>query len=297
MTSPLRHLLHPYCADATDGAAELVLVDISPSHRRLVAFRGKLEGPFCVRARTLRTVYPIESTHAPHEILSAVALVTDPCYWTPELPFIYELTFTCEFADGSTEEIQDSLGLRRWQTRGASFFMNGKRVVLRGAVRDSEDVDWQASVRAETALVVPASPAAPLSEASRLGVPAIVDFRGALTDPYMQMREFAWEPSVVAAIFAESDESLARVGWPPVAVAAAADVQAAERLQASDRVLVAELNGVDKPPAWSAFSDRPVIAIRRGVSYADFHEARAACDRLQADLAPAFDLAGYFVAR
>jgi hypothetical protein len=32
------------------------------------------------------------------------------------------------------------------------------------------------------------------------------------------------------------------------------------------------------------------------VAYADFDEARAACDRLQAELAPEFDLAGYFVA-
>ena len=49
------------------------------------------------------------------------------------------------------------------------------------------------------------------------------------------------------------------------------------------RILAVELHEGERPPAWLAASGKPVIAIRRGVSYADFHEARAACDRLHLD--------------
>jgi hypothetical protein len=44
-------------------------------------------------------------------------------------------------------------------------------------------------------------------------------------------------------------------------------------------------------PNWS----RPTIALRRGVSYTGVEEARRACERMQAELAPQ-SLAGYLVA-
>ena len=80
----------------------------------------------------------------------------------------------------------------------------------------------------------------------------------------------------------------------------------AQQVKADDRIVEAdvaaaadviavELAEGDRPPAWIAKVSKPVIAIRRGRVYADFFEARAACDRLQAELAPDFNLAGYFV--
>ena len=59
--------------------------------------------------------------------------------------------------------------------------------------------------------------------------------------------------------------------------------------------IVAKLDDGERPPRWMATCGRPVVAIRRGAAYAGFEEARIACDRLQAELAPEFDLAGYFV--
>ena len=60
--------------------------------------------------------------------------------------------------------------------------------------------------------------------------------------------------------------------------------------------MVLELQPGERPHAALAHCTLPVIAIRRGESYADFTTARAACDRLQAQLSPEFNLAGYFIA-
>ena len=71
----------------------------------------------------------------------------------------------------------------------------------------------------------------------------------------------------------------------------------ANSLASGVAVIVAMLADGERPPAWMAACGRPIVAIRRGAAYADFEKARADCDRLQAALAPEFDLAGYFVAK
>jgi hypothetical protein len=55
-----------------------------------------------------------------------------------------------------------------------------------------------------------------------------------------------------------------------------------------------ELNPGDRPPAWLATCDKPVMAIRKNIA-SEIPTGRTGCDRLQAELAPKFDLAGYFV--
>ena len=61
------------------------------------------------------------------------------------------------------------------------------------------------------------------------------------------------------------------------------------------QAIIVELQSDQRPPTSLATLNKPMIAIRRGVAFNNLHEARAACDRLQAELAPEFDLAGYVV--
>jgi hypothetical protein len=74
----------------------------------------------------------------------------------------------------------------------------------------------------------------------------------------------------------------------------AAEAPDPKDVEAAADVVAVELAAEERPPSWMASLGKPVIAIRRGGAYANLHEARAACDRLQAELAPEFDLAGYF---
>jgi hypothetical protein len=55
-----------------------------------------------------------------------------------------------------------------------------------------------------------------------------------------------------------------------------------------------ELQSGERPPTWAATCDKPVIVIRNDLE-AEIRTARMSCDKLQAELAPEFDLAGYFV--
>lgn len=301
MTTPLSDLIAPLCASATESGAELILADISPPEQPLVRFHGQLEGPFCVRSRTLRTVLPVAS--APHPGSTGErrqhfsAQVADPCYWTPELPFTYELTLTCELAGGATHIYRGVLGLRRFQPRGASFFLSGARVVLRGVAEPSGNVDWDAAAAAQAAVIVPASAIDRLGEASRRGVMVLVDFRGATGSPQPMLRRLAWEPAAVAALFASPAETVSRADWPLTAAALDPDGPTELPVAPWVRMAALELPAGARPPASIASYSKPVIVIRRGAPYADFIEARAACDRLQAELAPEFNLAGYFVSR
>ena len=60
-------------------------------------------------------------------------------------------------------------------------------------------------------------------------------------------------------------------------------------------LLAIELGPAERPPVWLAHCGRPVLAIRRGADSAQAGDVRRRCDLLQAELAPEFDFAGYFV--
>lgn len=136
-------------------------------------------------------------------------------------------------------------------------------------------------------------------EAGRIGGALVVDLRGQISNWTTALRRFAWFPAVMLVLVDDDAPSpLDGVGSSLVAANVIDAESGPDRLarQPWVSVLAVELEPDQRPPAWVAVCGKPVIAIRRGVSYADFHEARAACDRLQADLAPEFNLAGYFVA-
>jgi hypothetical protein len=55
----------------------------------LVEIRGTLRGPFCERARTLPAEFVFRDLGRQQPGL-AEAVVTDPCWWTEELPHLYQ---------------------------------------------------------------------------------------------------------------------------------------------------------------------------------------------------------------
>jgi hypothetical protein len=273
--TPLNEQLEIFTHRATESAVIVELGDWAGIEVRSF----QLCGPRCERAHTLPATFQADQ--------SGTLLVTDPCYWTPQLPFLYDVELILQLADGTTTTWKHTVGLRRWEIDGRNLFRERRRVVLRGAaVADFDVTDLAAAVDAEMALVVRDPSEAQLQRASELGVSIVADLRGLSPD----VVSYTWQPSVALVLLdtATSKSHAIRT----VSVAHPACGFAANTWP--DAIAI-ELNETNQPPAWAATCGKPVIAIRRQGAYAELAEARRACDQLQADLAPQFDLAGYFV--
>jgi len=252
-----------------------------------------LSGPYCEYSRTLSAEFAFQG-----DPLDQTVIVTEPCYWTPALPFLYNLRLMVQMNDGCEIEQTVKVGLRRWDSEGSHFRLEGKRTVLRGAGKVS---NIEAARSAETSLVVNHYDLAFCAEADRLGVGLVMDLRTTGESLNSVMDQLDWSSSVLLALV--DAEQLSRQGfkqhWPRQCLLAhclTASSAPEELVDPNTEVLVVELQSSERPPAWLASIDRPVVAIRRGVVNDDLQQARAACDRLQAELAPEFNLAGYFVA-
>jgi hypothetical protein len=266
-----------------------------------VGFAGQLEGPVCKFARTLSTSYKVSRPLGGADSGRALAesYVADPCYWTPALPFLYRLVGEVARADGTTLPLDRLIGFRRLRPERASLRLEGERVVFRGAAVASFGVDGLDDARnAGTMLIVGESSEELCLAADGTGVGLIADLRNQSSPLDATLRRLALHPSVMAVILDAEATSAGRQAGLLVAngIRAAAEPSPAD-LHFAPNLFVVELSPGESPPAWMASSRCPVIAVRRGAAYADFTGARAACDQLQADLAPEFNLAGYFVSR
>ena len=287
MTSPTRVMcayteqLEVRTYHATESEVYVKLLDVSDG--QIQAIEAKLTGPHCERSHTLPVTFKTDQRSA--------LLITDPCYWTPQLPFLYEVEFQLQLAEGKLATGKHTLGLCRWEVAGRNLVRERRRVVLRAvSVEEPYDENLLPAVAAEMALVVRDPCASFLQRASELGVPLVIDLRGHLDELTSRLVYYSWQPAVAlvmldAGVRDSSVTPTACVVSPPANLESAALAD----------VVAIELDDAQLPDAWAATCNRPVIAIRRLSSYAELRDARQACDQLQADLAPQFDLAGYLV--
>jgi hypothetical protein len=282
------------CVQLRDATESSVRVTLAASGD--VDLRGEWElyGPRCEYGRTLASTFRGRATEAG----DLEFLVTEPCYWSPTMPFLYELRRTGALADGATH----LLGLRQLIAHGRNLRLGGERIVLRGAW--SQTLDTAAASRAhdsECAVALSATDEFQFSAASQLGAFVLLDATRFEGDLGTLLERVSWQPGVAAVTL--SRERLESARELPGRAAGVLLAQQFDSLDWGDEnsltsgvaVVVAMLNASERPPAWMAACGRPVVAIRRGAAYADFEHARIGCDRLQAELAPEFDLAGYFV--
>lgn len=283
---------------------------------------GELAGPECRRSITLPAGAALADLGPGEAGPLAKAVLTEPAFWTPELPNLYRLTARL-VADGRTvAETTRRIGLRRSGVRGRSLWLEGRRWVPRGVACDSQSCDVKAIHEAGVAAVVVDPPEDFLAAADEAGLAIIAVAEGGSGRPLdadavvERMGMWAMHPAVVITVlpqsFAEADVAavasttrrikgtmvLARVvdgaSPPPIGVPAGIDC-----------VLVV-LEGSSLPhDAWRGGAPPlPLVAWQRNVN------ARAAdrsgCDRLQAALAAwgladgrglqPWDWAGYLVA-
>ncbi len=295
-----------FVGDASDALARVYAAlprESLPEDARLT---GELVGPDCRYSQTLPARIRFVDL-GPGPSLLAEAIVPDPCFWTPDLPFMYSAEL--QLGGANANERMTSLaptvarqpfGIRRLGVQGSSIYLDAKRHVLRGVrLRTATMDDLPAARQAASALYVDEPGDELLREASQEGV---------LLAVRLQCRA---KPDQLLA-------ELARIGrWPAVAmVVLDGEIPAGKelRLAARNTLLAQRMEHCFAPAAelrpWANLlwyelgpdesiealrpTKQPLIVFRPQPDSEDIARRRKNCDRLQADLAPLGDFAGYF---
>jgi hypothetical protein len=283
--------VHIRLRDATESRAVVEVAAIDAEH--VESLRASIRGPKCDYARTL----PGEFSNIAGR---TEIVIQEPCYWTPELPFLYELTVKWRDRAGAEQCSCRDIGLRRLEIRRSSLYWEGKRVVLRGVrVNKLTAETLDAARAAEVALIAIEPSPEQCNLADVQGVPLIADLtRSEAT--IENLTRLANHPSVAIVLLDQLQADASECVKKELILADVMGVDndpsvATPSLPTWANVFAVELKPDSRPPSWLANGGRPVIAIYEGDAYADFQRARLACDELQASLAPEFDFAGYFV--
>lgn len=259
------------------------------------AVTGVVRGPFNAFTQTLPTTTPIVDLGPGKERLGR-AIIVDPCTWSPTSPSTYDVHAQTQNLPAPILH-HDCFGIRRFGIQKQSFFLDGKRWVVRGVFEEGRSAELADFRQLGAALVLRSLNELPgqhevLPQSTRLGVFVIV--RLGEKTPSFPLRTIARYPSS-----------------PIVVLPSAARLTRQHRNEAPNLVFAQRLEDSLAPAEWAdavwlEFTEMddfvcriqginiPIIAVRRyhGDSLA---EARAAIDTLQADLAPIGQFAGYVV--
>jgi hypothetical protein len=296
-----------FAGDSSDALARVYAVLPRAGLPEGAQLEGELVGPYCRSSQTLPARIRFID-RGPGPSLLAEAIVPDPCFWTPELPFLYKVELRAvagEKPDGVITVAAGRLfGIRRLGVEKASIRLDARRFVPRGVYRECVGIADLKQARETTSALFVVDPSEDvLKEASEDGVLLAVRLRA--PDSFTKGR--------VGLLQSE----LARLGrCPAVAVVVLdGDVAAGNELRLTARGTllaqhVASADSLFDPAPWAHLfwwqidagtapaetppQDMPIIVYRPAPENATIEEGRSACDRLQAELAPVGDFAGYF---
>jgi hypothetical protein len=316
---PLQVILGP----CDDMRAEVFVRAAMPVARwQSLRLEGELAGPECRRSITLPAGAALIDLGAGEAGLLAKAVLTEPAFWTPELPNLYRLT-TRLVADGQAVAATTCLiGLRRSGVRGRSLWLEGRRWVPRGIACDPQSCDLAVMRDASVAAIVADPSESLLTAADESGVAIIALAETAngrpldADDLVERIGTWAMHPSVVLAVIprAFTDAQLVAVaantrrlkGTMLLASVVTAASPPPNGVPAGIDCLCVTLDSGDLPhDTWrEAAPTVPLIAWRRGGD--EENAGRSGCDRLQAAVAAwgladgrthqPWDWAGYLVA-
>jgi hypothetical protein len=299
------------CADERAEVRVRPAGSTAPAGCRIV---GTLTGPRRGRDTTL----PVTARLQPTAVAGVFrAVLTEPAYWTPDLPNLYRLEAMLEGDDVAARRVDRLVGLRRLGVRGRSLWLDGRRWVPR-AVRASGIQGIMACKPAMLAAVVgdPDEPLLARTDVLGIAVLAVVSTAAAADPAAATDRISAWaaHPSAVAAILPASllPEAVAAIATASrphrdtllLAATVAGAAPPPESIPAGIDALAVALDiGVTPHDAWRAGAAVPLIAWSGGP--ATPAASRVPCDALQATLAAwgtaggrdrlAWDWAGYVV--
>jgi hypothetical protein len=103
--------------EATDYAAKLQLKAIGPSG----AISGTIRGPRCAGHSTLAATFAVSPQAEPN---FAEVEILEPCYWSTDQPFVYDVSVTLRDFAGVSHTWTDSIALSNTspsRTHGPDF--------------------------------------------------------------------------------------------------------------------------------------------------------------------------------
>lgn len=269
---------------------------------------GRVVGPVCEYSRTLpaaisfmkqRRLGEGSASAGSASAILIEAIVPDPCFWSPELPFLYRAEFSLTRGERVLATLERGFGIRPLGARGRHLIWEGRTWVARVADRQELPERPLADWRTADLAMLAENPSDDLcEEATRLGVVIIAD----VTE----------EDDRLAA------EALGRLArWPTVAIALVGpdvEVHPSIRSTARNLLLGERRNSINAGPPrrWadvvvcSATTEADLIRLAKGLELPvlaeraagwcdDLTEARRRCDALQRDVAGIAELAGYIV--
>jgi hypothetical protein len=274
--------------------------------KNIANLTGTLYGPESLYAKTLPARFSLR-TLKPGSDLLAELVVPDPCFWTPDSPLTYQLDMQWQDATDKTNDVSRLVGIRHWGIDRTVLRLLGRRTVLRGLNVGSGSLSQEQISQAhetQLTLIVHQPDEACCETASRIGAGLIADLRGVGEWPVISShlaRIRRW-PSILMVIV------------DPAQVAAenqfATGVPILQPLKSTDGEIASWANGglielnesnplpaqyTNRLPVRFTKIEKPLLVIRRNQQTLELTTVRQACDRLQSDLAPQLDLAGYFV--
>ena len=100
-----------------------------------VTVRGRLAGPDAAGATVTVEVVDVATVELDAAALErgATVPVPSPVLWEPEHPHLYDVVVDVRSASG-TDHVRSYVGLRRFETVGDTFLLNGRRVAPRGVL-------------------------------------------------------------------------------------------------------------------------------------------------------------------
>jgi hypothetical protein len=256
---------------------------------------GRIAGPECLRAATLQADFTLEDLGSDPQPL-ARATITEPCFWTPRTPYVYQAHVQVTRQGQVGERYERLCAARPWGAHGRNLVLAGKRWVLRGVGREElrpEDLGiW---IEAAAVACVPNPSDAVCSEASVRGLGIAARVEGTIEGIQAELARLAQWPAVLFALLPANTPASACDGVPPgLLLGQLPNAEEPYALRPWARVLLASAEGPADHAERLASLDVPVIVVGRSDEEA-IHDARRHCDRLQAALAPVADFAGYLV--
>jgi hypothetical protein len=308
-----------YFGQATETGCRVHAVYRAAAEPASVDPQGVLYGPESPYAATLRARHPFGRRPGAAD-KPAEAWIAEPCFWTPAAPYVYRYEFRFP---APAAPVTGILGIRRLAAQGDHLVFDRKHWVLRGAWAEplAEIVPGEFSLghvaQGEGAGVLPAgeqrlplaawhevplaaaadNPPDRLCElASRLGVLLVARVAGG-ADVGAELRRLARWPAVgIAILAAPPNDDDPRRHARNLLFAQSVSAGAALKPAAWAHLLFCEVADAADFARKVAGCRLPIVALRPGGDWSSPVEARAACDRLQRDLAAeGLQMAGYLV--
>jgi hypothetical protein len=257
-----------------------------------VSLAGQIRGPRCLHAETLPNTSPLVDL-GPGPTVLARALIPEPCFWSPDLPAIYDVTVNLLRGGDIVETQRREIGLRSLGVRSRSFALAGKRWILRGVQEQSTTASLpRAWHEANAAYICGRIEDEKLAEAAQWGALTVAEAQGAA-----DLRRLALHPGVGIALVcgALPPDFKASLEAPNLLLAQPIDGPETPRFEPWARAVFVKADDAELVRRVAALTGLPIVAVRPLANPLPVNQARAACDVLQRDLAPLGQFAGYIV--